>query len=174
MSKTTRRARGPLPKVVPAFAAGHHTYQEIVTSDHDHFKPILSMYTEDQQKVLKRFRQTHRKRVCSLHRGVLPFLIFTCHYFQDDARSRYETRRSYLEDLRDKRAQLHQEASLLQQKCEELRAQAKAYQKKKRELERKKAMYEVTLEAQRPPDAWPIYRGSVWPSTSTGHQHQLQ
>ena len=104
--------------------------------------------------------------------GCFPVLYSHLPSFQDDARSRYEERRSYLADLRDKRAQLHQEASLLQQKCEELRAQAKAYQKKKRELEKKKAMYEVTLEAQRPPDAWPVHYGSMWPSTSTGLQRQ--
>ena len=56
------RPRGPLPAVLPAFAAAH-TYQEIVKSNHAQFKPILSQYTEDEQKVLKRFRQVHRKRV---------------------------------------------------------------------------------------------------------------
>ena len=81
VSKSTRRARGPLPKVVPAFATGRHTYQEIVTSDHDHFKPILSLYTEDQQKILKKYRQTHRKRVCRLLAGVLPSASFTCRSF---------------------------------------------------------------------------------------------
>ena len=65
MSTTARprpRPRGPLPATLPAFAAAH-TYQDIVLSDHAQFKPILSRYTEDEQKVLKRFRQTYRKRV---------------------------------------------------------------------------------------------------------------
>ena len=79
-------------------------------------------------------------------------------------------------DLKNDRSRLHQEALLLQQKCEELKAQAKAYQRKKRELEKRKATYEVILEARRPPDAWPVYYGSARPSTSTsaGPQYQFQ
>ena len=97
-------------------------------------------------------------------------------FFQEDSRQRYETRRAYLADLADNRSRLHQEALLLQQRCEELKAQAKAYQKKKRELEKKKVTYEVILEARRPPDAWPVYHGSAWPSTSTstGPQRPFQ
>ena len=181
MSATARpppRPRGPLPAVLPAFAAAH-TYQEIVKSDHAHFKPILSQYTEDEKKVLRRFRQTHRKRVRRwLARAPLSLLPLSTisPFFQEDARQRYETRRAYLADLADNRSRLHQEALLLQQRCEELKAQAKAYQKKKRELEKKKVTYEVILEARRPPDAWPVYHGSAWPSTSTstGPQRPFQ
>ena len=50
-------------------------------SDHAHFKPILSRYTEDEQKVLKRFRQTHRKRVRNWLARAPIFPTTTRYYF---------------------------------------------------------------------------------------------